>query len=107
MAASLRLSSFRPTPGAPIKTNGLNTPGLGYNLHTSSYVAIISLSKSSFSSRSYIIFLVLVPGHMLFGFGEPGGVEQIDAHEPSTLIIRMIATTMRWLVSIKVQPIGK
>ena len=83
IAASLRLSSFRPTPGAPIKTNGRNTPGRGYNLHTSSYVAIISLSKSSFSSRSYIIFLVLMPWHMLFGFGELGGVEQIDAHEPS------------------------
>lgn len=34
-------------------------PGRGYNLATSSYVAICSRSKSSFSAVSYIIFLVL------------------------------------------------
>lgn len=33
-------------------------PGLGYSFATSSYVAICSLSKSSFSAVSYIIFFV-------------------------------------------------
>lgn len=54
-----RLSSFRPMPGAPMRTIGRYSPGLGYNLATSSYVAISSRSKSSFSVSSYMIFLVL------------------------------------------------
>lgn len=54
---SLLLSSFRPTPGAPTSTIGLTNPGRGYSLATSSYVGIISRSKSSFSLMSYMIFL--------------------------------------------------
>lgn len=49
VAMSLLRNSFLPTPGAPTKTIGLISPGLGYNRATSSYVGIISRSKSSFS----------------------------------------------------------
>ena len=59
-AINLRLSSLRPTPGAPISTIGRKTPGLGNNRATSSYVGISSRSNSSLSRRSYMIFLVLV-----------------------------------------------
>lgn len=59
LAMSLLRNSFLPTPGAPTSTIGLTKPGRGYNLATSSYVGIISLSKSSFSFISYIIFLTL------------------------------------------------
>lgn len=49
----------------------------------SSYVAINSRSKSSFSSKLYIIFLVFGPRHVIvFESGDGGGVEHIDAHEP-------------------------
>lgn len=54
---SLLRNSFLPTPGAPTSTIGLTKPGLGYKRATSSYVGIISRSKSSFSVMSYIIFL--------------------------------------------------
>lgn len=82
-ATSRRFNSLRPTPGAPISTIGRFEPGRGYNFDTSSYVAISSRSKSSFSSKLYIIFLVFGPRHVIvFESGDGGGVEQIDAHEP-------------------------
>lgn len=59
VAINLRRSSLRPTPGGPMSTMGLKTPGLGNNFATSSYVGISSRSKSSFSVQSYIIFLIL------------------------------------------------
>lgn len=56
VAISRLRNSFLPTPGAPTNTRGLTSPGRGYNRATSSYVGIISRSKSSFSVMSYIIF---------------------------------------------------
>lgn len=71
-----------------MSTTGLKTPGRGYSLATSSYVAICSRSKSSFSVKSYMIFLVLGWRQeellLLAGRrGEPGGVVQSEAHDPA------------------------
>lgn len=59
VAMSLRRNSFLPTPGAPTRTMGLTRPGRGYKRATSSYVGIISRSKSSFSVMSYMTFFTL------------------------------------------------
>lgn len=56
---SLRRNSFLPTPGAPTSTTGRTRPGRGYKRATSSYVGIISRSKSSFSVMSYMTFFTL------------------------------------------------